>query len=70
MERTWRCSVRHGAFEQIETTQCQPGEAAVWFLGQLGFAVKTCEATFYIDAVLTDLSGRRRRFQTLVSRSI
>lgn len=50
---------------EIDSTHCQPGEAAIWPLGQCGFALKTCEALFYIDAVLTDLpdaEGKTRRW--------
>lgn len=64
MHREWK---QKGSqlLSDIASTQCQWGEAAVWFLGQCGVAVKTCEATFYIDAVLTDLldkEGNTRRY--------
>lgn len=64
MYREWK---RSGAalLEHIDSTLCQPGEAAIWLLGQCGFAIKTSEALFYIDAVLTDLvdkEGKTRRF--------
>lgn len=64
MNRSWHRSGTELLYE-IESTVCQPGEAAVWNLGQCGFAIKTCEALFYIDAVLTDLTdaeGKTRRW--------
>ena len=35
------------------------GEAAFWWLGQLGYAVKLGAVTFYIDAFLADHPRRR-----------
>ncbi len=35
------------------------GEAAIWWLGQMGFAVKLAVRTFYLDAFLSQHSNRR-----------
>lgn len=64
MKRNWKQKGEQ-LLNDIRSTVCVPGEAAVWYLGQCGVAVKTSEATFYIDAVLTDLldrEGNTRRY--------
>jgi len=35
------------------------GEAAIWWLGQMGFAVKLAGRTFYLDAFLSQHPNRR-----------
>ena len=35
-----------------------PGACAFWWLGQIGFAVKTASATLYFDLFLSELSER------------
>src|SRR5215207_1086439 len=38
----------------IESTQLQPGQVAVWWLGQSGYAIKTASALIYIDLYLSE----------------
>jgi L-ascorbate metabolism protein UlaG (beta-lactamase superfamily) len=38
----------------IATTQPQPGEVAIWWLGQSGYAIKTASTEFYIDLYLSE----------------
>jgi L-ascorbate 6-phosphate lactonase len=38
----------------IEMTQAQPGEVAIWWLGQSGYAIKTASALFYVDLYLSE----------------
>ena len=40
--------------KDIATTQPQPGEVAIWWLGQSGYAIKTTTALFYVDLYLSD----------------
>jgi len=39
---------------EIEMTQPGAGEAAIWWLGQSGYAVKTASALFYLDLYLSE----------------
>lgn len=43
-----------------DIAQCQPkqGQCAFWWLGQMGFAVKTANTTLYFDLFLSPLSER------------
>jgi L-ascorbate metabolism protein UlaG (beta-lactamase superfamily) len=38
----------------IETTQPERGGAAIWWLGQSGYAIKTADVLFYIDLYLSE----------------
>ncbi len=38
----------------IRTTQVVPGQAAIWWLGQSGYAIKTASALFYLDLYLSE----------------
>lgn len=38
----------------IEHTQPQPGQVALWWLGQSGYAIKTASALFYVDLYLSE----------------
>lgn len=38
----------------IQTTQPQPGQVAIWWLGQSGYAIKTASILFYIDLYLSE----------------
>lgn len=38
----------------IETTRPQPGEVAIWWLGQSGYAIRTASALFYVDLYLSE----------------
>ena len=38
----------------IKTTQVGPGEVAIWWLGQSGYAIKTASVLFYIDLYLSE----------------
>lgn len=38
----------------ITATQPQPGEVAIWWLGQSGYALKTTSALFYVDLYLSE----------------
>lgn len=38
----------------IHTTQVEPGAAAIWWLGQSGYAVKTASALWYVDLYLSE----------------
>lgn len=40
--------------EEIEATRVVPGQIAVWWLGQSGYALKSCSALLYIDLYLSD----------------
>ncbi len=39
---------------EIEATRPGAGEAAIWWLGQSGYAVKTASALFYLDLYLSE----------------
>ena len=43
----------------IDSCRLQPGQCALWWLGQHGFAVKLGGTVLYIDPLLSDLPGRR-----------
>jgi L-ascorbate metabolism protein UlaG (beta-lactamase superfamily) len=43
--------------EDIERSQPGPGEAWLWYLGQLGFVINLGGLVFYIDVILNDLRG-------------
>lgn len=43
----------------IDVCRPQPGQCALWWLGQHGFAVRLGDTVLYIDAFLTDLPGRQ-----------
>lgn len=45
--------------EDIQSCVVPAGQAAFWWLGQHGFAVKLGEAVCYIDAFLTPVEGRQ-----------
>jgi L-ascorbate metabolism protein UlaG (beta-lactamase superfamily) len=50
--------------EAIEQSRPAPGEAWIWYLGQLGFVISLEGLVFYIDVILNDLrdpEGRSRR---------
>lgn len=38
----------------IETTVLDPGQVAIWWLGQSGYAIKTRSALFYVDLYLSE----------------
>jgi L-ascorbate 6-phosphate lactonase len=38
----------------IETTQLNPGQVAIWWLGQSGYAIKSASALVYIDLYLSE----------------
>lgn len=38
----------------IRTAQVAPGQAAIWWLGQSGYAIKTVSTLFYIDLYLSE----------------
>src|SRR5260221_2300699 len=40
--------------DDIKTTQPGPGEVAIWWLGQSGYAIKTASALFYVDLYLSE----------------
>lgn len=46
--------------QQIEQTKILPNSLAIWGLGQMGVALKTPDATLYIDLCLSD--GVRQQF--------
>jgi L-ascorbate metabolism protein UlaG (beta-lactamase superfamily) len=63
METRW---YKQGAalLQEIEQSRPEPGEAWIWYLGQLGFVISLEGLVFYIDAILNDLrdsEGRSRR---------
>jgi L-ascorbate 6-phosphate lactonase len=43
-----------GLLHDIQTTQPQPGEVAIWWLGQSGYAIKTMSALWYVDLYLSE----------------
>jgi hypothetical protein len=47
--------------DEICETCVEPGRIACWWLGQEGFALKTREATVYIDPYLSDYAERVTR---------
>src|SRR5215475_1033155 len=40
--------------DDIRMTQVGPGEVAIWWLGQSGYAIKTASVLFYIDLYLSE----------------
>lgn len=56
MQRRW---YKQGSYllDEIASTIPGNGEAAIWYLGQCGFVLKSAAATVYIDAVLNDLTN-------------
>jgi L-ascorbate 6-phosphate lactonase len=40
--------------EDIRTTTPEPGEVALWWLGQSGYAIKTASITFFVDLYLSE----------------
>lgn len=40
--------------DDIRLTNVQPGEVAVWWLGQSGYAIKTASILFYVDLYLSE----------------
>jgi L-ascorbate 6-phosphate lactonase len=40
--------------DDINGTQLQPGQVAIWWLGQSGYAIKTASALLYIDPYLSE----------------
>jgi L-ascorbate 6-phosphate lactonase len=40
--------------KEIENTQPDPGQVAIWWLGQSGFAIKTALILFYVDLYLSE----------------
>lgn len=48
--------VQSGAvlLNDIQTSQPEPGEVAIWWLGQSGYAIKTASILFYIDLYLSE----------------
>lgn len=48
--------VQKGAalLHDIETTQPKPGQVAIWWLGQSGYAIKSASALIYIDLYLSE----------------
>ncbi|MEI8197927.1 MAG: MBL fold metallo-hydrolase, partial [Phycisphaerae bacterium] len=51
----------HGSalIRDIDACQLAPGQAAFWWLGQHGFAVKLGHTICYIDAFLSPMAGRQ-----------
>ena len=47
--------------DEICDARVEPGRIACWWLGQEGYALKTCEATVYIDPYLSDFAERITR---------
>jgi L-ascorbate metabolism protein UlaG (beta-lactamase superfamily) len=50
--------------DEIASSQPQPGEAYVWFMGQHGFIINLGGMVFYIDVILNDFldeDGKSRR---------
>src|SRR5262245_9452827 len=43
----------------IVTTRLLPGEVAIWWLGQSGYAIKTASTLFYIDLYLSEHLTRK-----------
>ncbi|MDZ4765618.1 MAG: MBL fold metallo-hydrolase [Chloroflexota bacterium] len=41
-------------WNDIQTTQPTHGQAAIWWLGQSGYAIKTANAWFYVDPYLSE----------------
>jgi L-ascorbate 6-phosphate lactonase len=50
---------RRALIDDMQTCTVTPGQAAFWWLGQHGFAVKLGKAVCYIDAFLSPSEGRR-----------
>src|SRR5688572_4488140 len=48
--------VQSGAalLDDIHSTRPAPGEVAVWWLGQSGYAIKTASMLFYVDLYLSE----------------
>lgn len=38
----------------IQQTQVQPGQVAIWWLGQSGYAIKSASTLFYVDLYLSE----------------
>lgn len=48
-----------GLINEINRCMPVPGEAAIWWLGQMGFAVKLGDKTLYLDAFLSGQPDRK-----------
>ncbi len=45
--------------QNIDACRLRPGQCALWWLGQHGFAIKLGDTVLYIDAFLSKLPGRQ-----------
>ena len=60
-EKNMRTPVQSGAalLDDIAATQPGAGQAAIWWLGQSGYAIKTMSALFYVDLYLSEHLTRK-----------